>query len=277
MAETIKTLNKIDYKDEKTGIRVQRDFKEMDDKIASLESTVAVVATTEQAGIVELATVEETQSGSSTTHAVTPAGVKALVDPINTRVTNNEARIDALISGGIQVAYKDYTLEENQDEMLEGALYKLPHNASDEFVALDPKTGQPLDPQPVPEVTDLKVTYLLVLIKNSEGTVSEVGREYLQGSLQGVVYADKPNTFTQTNTFNAGINASGSSTFENVSVTGSMTVTTGIDLAGASGSQVVANAGQVKEYVDSFIPEIRPSTDSGEIPANKFVLYYDAE
>lgn len=269
-----KTLSHIKYT--KNGTTYVRDFKEMDQKLASLEAATKA-ATDSTAGIVELATNDEVNTGVDSSRVVTPAGLKFVLDPIRKEVSD-------LASGAPNLAYKDYTQEENQEEMLEGVIYNVPFNKDDEFILFDKETGKPaLEGNP----SDTDVAYFIKCFKNSTGEVSQIGKEYTQGHLENVAYTNLANTFTELNTFSSGAAFTNGITSDTLSLTssgsvtgsftvqGDLTASTGIDIASGSGSTVVPNAGQVKTYVDSFIPEVRASSDSGALVENKIYFFYD--
>lgn len=269
-----KTLSHIKYT--KNGTTYVRDFKEMDQKLASLEAATKA-ATDSTAGIVELATNDETNTGTDSTRVVTPAGLKFVLDPIRKEVSD-------LASGTSNLAYKDYTQPDNQSEMVVGVIYLVPFNKSDEFIPFDKKTGKPAS-EGAP--TDTTVSYFKRMYKPKSGSIQELGKQYTQGHLENVAYTNVANTFTELNTFSSGAAFTNGITSDTLSLTssgsvtgsftvqGDLTASKGIDIASGSGSTVVPNAGQVKTYVDNFIPEVRVSSDSGALVENKIYFFYE--
>lgn len=203
-----------------------------------------------------------------------------------------EKKLANVTSGVTNFAYKDYTQAENQEEMEVGVIYLVPFNKSNQYIQLDPETNAPAEDQ-APEVAgDTTIAYYIKCIKDSEGIVVSNDKIYTQGHLENVAYTNISNTFEQLQTFSKGISvtsgsttdtlhATGEVTFDNnLTVSGDITATKGINLSTASGSSVVPNSGQIKAYVDGFLPEAKPEsafeTDlsgSGLTPG-KFFLYY---
>ena len=163
-------------------------------------------ATTEVAGKVELATNEEAATGLDTERAITPAALAYVLNPIREELAATE-------SGVTNYALKDYTQEVNQGET---------------------NGYNPSDTQ-APGVEDKEVAYYVKMVKHSaEGPVINAGRLYTAINLQGVAYIEKTNTFTQLNTFAAGID---------LPTSGQMT----------DSNTQVANAGTVKAYTDNLV------------------------
>lgn len=258
------------------GTTYVRDFKVTDDAIKQLQQATQD-ATTELKGIIELATNEETNTGTDSTRAVTPAGLKFVLDPIN-------KKIEDVASGTGNLAYKDYTQPDNQSEMVVGVIYLVPFNKSDEFIPFDKETGKP-SAEGAP--TDTTVSYFKRMYKPKSGSIQELGKQYTQGHLENVAYTNVANTFTELNTFNSGaaftngitsdtLTLSSSGTVSgNFNVSGDLVATKGIDIASGSGSTVVPNAGQIKTYVDSFKPEVKPSSESGAGTEGVIYFFYD--
>ena len=185
-------------------------------------------ATTEVAGKVELATNEEAATGLDTERAITPAALAYVLNPIR-------EELDATQSGLANYALKDYTQEVNQGEMLLNVVYLVAFNKSNQYLQLDKANGyNPSDTQ-APGVEDKEVAYYVKMVKHSaEGPVINAGRLYTAINLQGVAYTEKTNTFTQLNTFAAGID---------LPTSGQMT----------DSNTQVANAGTVKAYTDNLV------------------------
>lgn len=190
MAE--KLLNKIQYLDANKNL-VKRDFTINDSKIAALEAATQQ-ATTELKGIVELATNDEAKAGTDTLRAVTPAALASVLAPINTKLEN-------VISGVTNFAYKDYSVAANQAEMEVGIIYLVPFTADNQFIALDPATNAPINEAQ-------EIAYYLHCIKDDSGKVTSSHKEYTQGFIENVAYTNKNNTFEQDQTFEGDITAS---------------------------------------------------------------------
>lgn len=272
-----KSLTHIKYT--KDGVTYIRDFKATDQKLATLEAATKQ-ATDTTAGIVELATNDETSTGVDSTRAVTPASLKHTLDPIVKKLEN-------VTSGVTNFAYKDYTQPDNQGEMEVGIVYLVPFNKSNQFIKLDPETNAPADDQAPGVGGDTEIAYYVKCIKDSDGSVTANDKVYTQGHLENVAYTNVANTFSALNTFSSGAAFSNGITSDTLSLTssgsvsgnftvsGDLVAAKGIDITSGSGSTTVPNAGQVKTYVDSFIPEVRASSNSGSLVENKIYFFYD--
>ena len=121
-----------------------------------------------------------------------------------------KAKVDNLNHGQVELALKDYyTTDANKDEMEVGVFYKVPFNASNEYLEWDMTTGLPKDPQTVNTVTDLKPKYFQVVMKNEAGVVQKLGREDIQTSFVNVAFLTATQTFTGENTFEKDITFTG--------------------------------------------------------------------
>ena len=231
------------------------------------DPSLIVGATTENKGVVELSTPEEALAGIDNTLAVTPAALAHALQPIKDELAATE-------SGVTNFALKDYTQEENQDEMLLNVIYLVAFNAANQYLQLDKANGYNPAAEQAPDVTDKVVSYYVKMVKHTAETPAvEAGRIYTAINLQGVAYHDKVNTFTKSNAFNAGASVTGGLTADTATITtanvntsltvvgtsdfqGAMTATTISATIGAevsSGGNAVPNAGQVKNYVDTNI------------------------
>lgn len=240
------------------------------------DPTQIVAATTDNSGVVELATNEEALAGTDATRAITPASLAHTLQPIKDELANVE-------SGVVNMALKDYTQTANQDEMLLGVIYYVAFNAQNQYLELDPDNGyQPKDPQTEPTTTDLNIAYYVKMVKHSaEEEAVNAGRQYTAVNLQGVAYTDKANTFTQANTFGAGASVTGGLTSDSANVTGALTAgsltvnttatvtgqltaasglsvvgtlvgTTGVDIASGDAT-FVPNVGNIRTYTTSMV------------------------
>ena len=185
-------------------------------------------ASTEVAGKVELATNEEAATGLDTERAITPAALAHVLNPIR-------EEMEATQSGLANYALKDYTQEQNQGEMLLNVVYLVAFNKSNQYLQLKKENGYNPAEEQAPGVEDKVVAYYIKMVKHTaEGPAVNAGRLYTAVNLQGVAYTEKTNTFTQLNTFNAGID---------LPTSGQMT----------DGNTQVANAGTVKAYTDNLV------------------------
>lgn len=240
------------------------------------DPTQIVAATTDNSGVVELATNEEALTGTDAVRAITPASLAHVLAPI-------KEELSAVESGVVNMALKDYTQTANQDEMLLDVIYYVAFNAQNQYLELDPDNGfQPKDPQPEPTTTDLVISYYVKMIKHSdEEEAVNAGRQYTAVNLQGVAYIDKANNFTQANTFGAGAAVTGGLTSDSANVTGALTAgsltvnttatvtgqltaasglsvagtlvgTTGVDIASGDAT-FVPNVGNIRTYTTSMV------------------------
>lgn len=194
-------------------------------------------ASTEVQGKVELATNEEAAIGLDTERAITPAALAHVLNPIR-------EELDATQSGLANYALKDYTQEQNQSEMLLNVVYLVAFNKSNQYLQLDKANGYNPAAEQAPDVTDKVVSYYVKMVKHTaEGPAVNAGRWYTAINLQGVAYTEKTNTFTQLNTFNAGIDLPNS---------GQMT----------DSNPQVANAGTVKAYTDNLVQTTKTAIET---------------
>lgn len=240
------------------------------------DPTQIIAATTDNSGVVELATNEEALAGTDATRAITPAALAHTLQPIKDELANVE-------SGVVNMALKDYTQTANQSEMLLGVIYYVAFNAQNQYLELDPDNGyQPKNPQTEPTITDLNIAYYVKMVKHSEDDEAvNAGRQYTAVNLQGVAYVDKANSFTQANTFGAGASVTGGLTSDSANVTGALTAgsltvnttatvtgqltaasglsvagtlvgTTGVDIASGDAT-FVPNVGNIRTYTTSMV------------------------
>lgn len=94
-------------------------------------------------------------------------------------------------------AYKNFTLEENKEEMTPGVFYQVPFNAKDQFIKYDSTTQEPAADQEE-GVDDTVVDYYKVASKTSEGVLKVLQKKF---DLTDSAYTDKDNTFIKNNTF----------------------------------------------------------------------------
>lgn len=240
------------------------------------DPTQIIAATTDNSGVVELATNEEALAGTDATRAITPAALAHTLQPIKDELASVE-------SGVVNMALKDYTQTANQGEMLLGVIYYVAFNAQNQYLELDPDNGyQPKNPQTEPTTTDLNIAYYVKMVKHSaEEEAVNAGRQYTAVNLQGVAYVDKANSFTQANTFGAGASVTGGLTSDSANVTGALTAgsltvnttstftgqitaasglsvagtlvgTTGVDIASGDAT-FVPNVGNIRTYTTSMV------------------------
>ena len=194
-------------------------------------------ATTEVQGKVELATNEEAATGLDTERAITPAALAHVLNPIR-------EELDATQSGLANYALKDYTQTANQGEMLLNVVYLVAFNKSNQYLQLDKANGYNPAAEQAPGVEDKEVAYYVKMVKHTaEGPAVNAGRLYTAINLQGVAYTEKTNTFTQLNTFNAGID---------LPISGQMT----------DGNTQVANAGTIKTYTDNLVQTTKTAIET---------------
>ena len=125
------------------------------------------------------------------------------IETLKAKIANND-------KGQPELALKDYyTTDAYKDEMKVGVFYKVPFNASNEYLEWDMTTGLPKDPQTVATVTDLKPKYFQVVMKNEAGVVQKLGREDIQTSFVNVAFLTATQTFTGDNTFDKDITYAG--------------------------------------------------------------------
>lgn len=255
-----KKLNQFQYLNDK-GELIKRNFKETDDKIAALENATKD-ATTEIKGIVELATNDETKAGIDSTRVVTPAGLAAALAPIN-------SKLEDVTSGVPNFAYKNYTIEANQSEMVPGIVYLVPFTKDNQFIALNPSTNAPVD-------SSKEIAYYLHCIIDADGNVTSNQKTQAQGFLENVAYTNKANVFSEKQTIQGGASVTGGLSADTVITTGAIS-SDGVDIATVeANSKVHANAAQVKSFVESFATECLPESQiSDDIEKGKLYIYYE--
>ena len=124
-------------------------------------------------------------------------------------IENLKTEVDKSNRGQVTIALKDYyTDETHKDEMAVGVYYRVPFNSDDQFLEFDPETGKPKDPQTGGTVTNLKVAYFQIVMKNSSNTVNKLAKQELQLSFEGLATLKGTQTFTGDNTFEKDITVS---------------------------------------------------------------------
>lgn len=125
-------------------------------------------------------------------------------------IENLKTEVDKSNRGQVTIALKDYyTNETHKDEMAVGVYYRVPFNSDDQFLEFDPETGKPKDPQTGGTVTNLKVAYFQIVMKNSSNTVNKLAKQELQLSFEGLATLKGTQTFTGDNTFEKDITFTG--------------------------------------------------------------------
>lgn len=120
------------------------------------------------------------------------------------KVDTLEQLMKAVNAGQKMIALQDYyTTEDYKSEMAIGVYYMVPFNASDEYLQWDEKTGAPKADQE--GVTDHKVAYFWVVMKNSDDTVNKLGKQDIVGDIKGYATLAGTQTFTGDNTFDKDI------------------------------------------------------------------------
>lgn len=193
-------------------------------------------ASEEKAGIIELATQEEVNTGTDTERAITPKTLKTITDDLN-------EKIKSVNKGQSQLAYKDYTQVGNQGEMVIGTYYKVPFNSEDKFILFDKNTGKPATTQDPNVGENRKVAKYVIMFKGDDGNVSNLGEEDPRIDFEDMASKSKDNTFTGSNTFNKSITAVGGITSDH-----------SVDVA--TDNNQIPNSSQVKTYVDSKAPKV---------------------
>lgn len=121
------------------------------------------------------------------------------------KVDSLETALKAVNAGQKMIAYKDYYNEDTTyaSEMAVGVYYMVPFNKEDQFLEWDESTGAPKAEQD--SVTDHKVAYFWVVMKNSDETVNKIGKQDVVGDIEGYATLAGNQTFTGDNTFNKDI------------------------------------------------------------------------
>ena len=104
--------------------------------------------------------------------------------------------LKSINAGQKSLAYKDYTVVENQADMPSGIYFLVPMTADNQFVAFDKVTGKPID-------TKKKVDHFVIMYKSTgaDGNVSNLGVQDTHTSIDGLAQLGGDNSFTGSNTF----------------------------------------------------------------------------
>lgn len=132
----------------------------------------------------------------------------AKIKEYHSKVDTLETGLKAVNAGQKMIALKDYYNDDTTyaSEMAVGVYYMVPFNAEGQFLEWDQSTGKPKDDQE--EVTDHKVAYFWVVMKNSDETVNKIGQQYVVGDIKGYATLAATQTFTGDNTFEKDITVS---------------------------------------------------------------------
>lgn len=183
-----------------------------------------------------------------------------------TDIENLKLEADKSNRGQVTIALKDYyTNEDHKDEMAVGVYYRVPFNKNDEFLEFDPETGKPKSPQTNPTVTDLKVAYFQIVMKNSSDAVNKLAKQVLQLSFEGMATLAGTQTFTGENTFEKDITYSGAD--QDVDSLGEKKLTTAKFVRGVVDKKI-NDAGHLK---GSYSTTGKPGDD--QVLANQIVFY----
>lgn len=120
------------------------------------------------------------------------AKVKAVLNDVQQIKTD----LKSINAGQRTLAYKDYTVVENQADMPSGIYFLVPMTADNQFVAFDKATGKPTD-------TKKKVDHFVIMYKSTgaDGNVSNLGVQDTHTSIDGLAQLSGDNSFTGSNTF----------------------------------------------------------------------------
>lgn len=120
------------------------------------------------------------------------AKVKAALNDVQQIKTD----LKSINAGQRTLAYKDYTVVENQADMPSGIYFLVPMTADNQFVAFDKVTGKPTD-------TTKKVDHFVIMYKSTgaDGNVSNLGVQDTHTSIDGLAQLGGDNSFTGSNTF----------------------------------------------------------------------------
>lgn len=136
-------------------------------------------------------------------------------DTNESEIKRIEGLVKSVNQGQRMIALKDYyTTEDNKDEMAVGVYYMVPFNAADEYLEWDEKTGKPKADQnkpnvdPPEKITDLKVAYFQIVMKNSDDGVNKLGKQEVQPTFKDVAFLSANNTFAGDNTFSKNVTCS---------------------------------------------------------------------
>lgn len=122
------------------------------------------------------------------------------VQTIKTTIAKvNDLEKKSANQGIIQLAYKDYYTDDTyKTEMQVGVRYRVPFNASNEFIEFDPTTRQPkTDAGP----SDKTVAYEEWVMKDSTDAVLQLGRHSVYANEVHVVHDDTIENITGAYTF----------------------------------------------------------------------------
>lgn len=103
------------------------------------------------------------------------------VNAISTAVDDLKVKVNESIKGNIRYALKDYSLVQNQGEMLVGTAYRTFLDENGNYIALNPDTNAPLDPSKV-------IKTIREYTKSSSGSVTFRDTN-LDGSKQNIEFA----------------------------------------------------------------------------------------
>lgn len=183
-----------------------------------------------------------------------------------TDIENLKLEADKSNRGQVTIALKDYyTNEDHKDEMAVGVYYRVPFNSDDQFLEFDPETGKPKDPQTGGTVTNLKVAYFQIVMKNSSDVVNKLAKQVLQLSFEGMATLAGTQTFTGENTFEKDITYSGAD--QDVDSLGDMKLATA-KFVRAVADKKINDAGHLK---GSYSATGKPADD--QVLANQIVFY----
>ena len=104
--------------------------------------------------------------------------------------------LKSINAGQKELAYKDYTVVENQADMPSGIYFLVPMTADNQFVAFDKVTGKPTN-------TEQTVDHFTIMYKSTgaDGNVSNLGIQDTHTSIDGLAQLGGDNSFTGSNTF----------------------------------------------------------------------------
>ena len=104
--------------------------------------------------------------------------------------------LKSINAGQKELAYKDYTVVENQADMPSGIYFLVPMTADNQFVAFDKVTGKPTN-------TAQTVDHFTIMYKSTgaDGKVSNLGIQDTHTSIDGLAQLSGDNSFTGSNTF----------------------------------------------------------------------------
>lgn len=142
--------------------------------------------------------------------AVTPKALKTVKTVVDTNATDIaklkedlgklENTVNASNAGQKTLAFKNYTVADNQADMESGVYYMVPFNKADQYIAFDPNTGRPSATQ-AEGVTDTTVKYCVILYKTADGLVANLGLQDQEMDFDQFSTLVGNNEFTGKNTF----------------------------------------------------------------------------